>query len=356
MDTLETLNLTGEIDYIGKHNRNYGKVKTAVDAVEVQVSALQGASGTVTSVGVSAPSEFSVTGSPITGAGVIAIEKASQAQNTVYAAPVSGGTGVPSFRRLTVDDMPDGIGGGLQSIANGTLLANISGSPAVPTAVALSALLDNLLGAVRGSILYRGSSGWATLVPSTAGRVLYDGGSGNDPYWGDLSGDTPLTTKGELLGFSTTPVAVAVGTNGQFLVADSTAAAGVRYASRSELFGTGLTASEVGTRNIPINSQSTNYTLVAADSGGCIYHPTSDTTARTWTIPSNASVAYPVGTAITFDNDIGAGVITISINSDTLVWVGEAGGIGSRTLASGGQATAVKVQSTRWRISGSGLT
>ncbi|RWL19724.1 MAG: hypothetical protein EOR57_14115 [Mesorhizobium sp.] len=104
------------------------------------------------------------------------------------------------------------------------------------------------------------------------------------------------------------------------------------------------------------NSQSAAYTLVLTDSGKHIYHPAADTTARIWTIPANASVAFPIGTAVTFDNDFGAGVITIAITSDTLVLVGTVGSTGSRTLASGGQATAIKVTATRWRISGTGLT
>jgi len=106
---------------------------------------------------------------------------------------------------------------------------------------------------------------------------------------------------------------------------------------------------------IPQNSQSAGYTLVLADAGKHIYHPSADTTARTFTIPANSSVAYPIGTAITFVNDTGAGTVTISINTDTLVLAGP-GTTGNRTLAAGGVATAVKVTSTRWIISGTGLT
>jgi hypothetical protein len=107
--------------------------------------------------------------------------------------------------------------------------------------------------------------------------------------------------------------------------------------------------------SIPQNSQSATYTLIASDANKHIYHPSADTTARTWTIPSNATVAYDIGTAITFVNDTSAGVITISITTDTLVLAGT-GTTGSRTLAANGVATAIKVTSTRWIISGTGLT
>jgi hypothetical protein len=111
----------------------------------------------------------------------------------------------------------------------------------------------------------------------------------------------------------------------------------------------------VGYLGIPQNSKSAAYTTVLTDAGKHLYHPGADTTARTWTIDSNANVPYPIGTAITFVNDTSAGVITIAITSDTLVLAG-AGTTGSRTLAANGIATAVKVTSTRWMISGTGLT
>jgi hypothetical protein len=111
----------------------------------------------------------------------------------------------------------------------------------------------------------------------------------------------------------------------------------------------------VGYLGIPQNSKSAAYTTVLTDAGKHIYHPGADTTARTWTIDSNANVPYPIGTAITFVNDTSAGVITIAITSDTLVLAG-AGTTGSRTLAANGIATAVKITSTRWMISGTGLT
>jgi hypothetical protein len=106
---------------------------------------------------------------------------------------------------------------------------------------------------------------------------------------------------------------------------------------------------------IPQNSRSADYTLALTDGGGHVYHPSADTTPRTFTIPANASIAFPVGSAVTFVNDSSAGTITIAITSDTLVLMG-AGSTGSRTLAANGIATALKVATTRWVISGTGLS
>jgi hypothetical protein len=110
----------------------------------------------------------------------------------------------------------------------------------------------------------------------------------------------------------------------------------------------------VGYLNIPVNSQSAAYTTVLADSGKAIFHPSTDANARTFTIDSNANVAYAVGTAITFIN-MTSQVVTIAITSDTMYLAGT-GTTGSRSLAQYGLATAVKMTTTTWIISGSGLT
>jgi len=106
---------------------------------------------------------------------------------------------------------------------------------------------------------------------------------------------------------------------------------------------------------IPQNSKSAAYTTVLSDAGKHLLHPSADTTARIFTIDSNANVPYPVGTAITFVNQAGAGVMTIAITSDTMRLAG-AGTTGSRTLAANGVATALKLTATEWIISGTGLT
>lgn len=113
------------------------------------------------------------------------------------------------------------------------------------------------------------------------------------------------------------------------------------------------TATNATKSGIPQNSQSAAYTMVLADANTHILHPTADNNARTFTIPSNASVAYDIGTTITFVNQINT--VTIAITTDTMTLAG-VGTTGSRTLAANGMATALKVSATGWVISGSGLT
>jgi hypothetical protein len=109
----------------------------------------------------------------------------------------------------------------------------------------------------------------------------------------------------------------------------------------------------VGYINVPQNAQTGSYTLVAGDAGKHIYHAAAAAVA-TYTIPANGSVAYAIGTAVTFIN-MSTNAVTIAITTDTL-YLGGTGTTGSRTLALYGVATAVKMTSTTWVITGSGLT
>jgi hypothetical protein len=117
--------------------------------------------------------------------------------------------------------------------------------------------------------------------------------------------------------------------------------------------GTNLKTTGLYQGAMPQNSQSAAYTTVLSDANKHILHPTADNNARTFTIDSNANVPYPIGTSITFVNQINT--VTIAITSDTLTLAG-AGTTGSRTLAASGIATALKIAATSWIISGTNLT
>jgi hypothetical protein len=115
---------------------------------------------------------------------------------------------------------------------------------------------------------------------------------------------------------------------------------------------TASTAASVGYMGLPQSATATTATLAIGDAGKHIYVNTS---GQTITIPANASVAYPIGTAITFVAGPSASSVIIAIATDTMYLVG-AGTSGSRTLAAYGTATAIKVAATTWFINGSGLT
>lgn len=83
-----------------------------------------------TSVGLAAPSEFSVSGSPVTGgSGTLTFTKTNQGANLVYAGPSAGGAAPPGFRNLVAADLPGGSMVNSVSNSDGTLTVSpITGS------------------------------------------------------------------------------------------------------------------------------------------------------------------------------------------------------------------------------------
>lgn len=113
---------------------------------------------------------------------------------------------------------------------------------------------------------------------------------------------------------------------------------------------------KVGFLHVPQNPQNPatglSYVCTLDDAGKHIYTTTSGTTLF---IPVSSSVSYPLGTVLTFING-SAGNVTVGIlGADTLQLV-NAASTGSRTLATTGMATAIKITTTKWYISGQGLT
>lgn len=85
----------------------YGRIPTEI--FPDQAVTTQGG-GTVTSVAQTVPVEFAIAGSPITVSGTLAITKATQNANKVWAGPSSGGDAQPTFRALVSADLPAGAG------------------------------------------------------------------------------------------------------------------------------------------------------------------------------------------------------------------------------------------------------
>ncbi len=209
--------------------------------------------------------------------------------------------------------------------------------------------------------------GGAGVVPATLGSLgstttVLHGNAGGAPTFSavslttDISGILPTANGGTGIAYFTAagPTVARVYTFPDAATTILTTNAAVTVAQG----GTGSTTAAaakvaLGLETIPQNSQSANYTTVLGDAGKHILHPTADNNARTFTIDSNANVAYVIGTAITFVNQINT--VTIAITSDTMT-LSPGGTTGSRTLAANGIATALKVSATGWVISGTGLT
>ena len=99
------------------------------------------------------------------------------------------------------------------------------------------------------------------------------------------------------------------------------------------------------------SDQTADYTAVLADSYQALV-PMNKATAIAFKIPTNASVAFPVGTAITILNK-GAGTCTISATTSGTTTVLSAGAVAaSPTLAQYKTAVALKVATDTWYIAG----
>ena len=75
-----------------------------------------------------------------------------------------------------------------QTISDKTLLGNVSGSTATPSALTVTQFLDSTIGSSQGTLLYRGASTWSALAPGTNGYYLKTQGAGANPTWANASG------------------------------------------------------------------------------------------------------------------------------------------------------------------------
>jgi len=98
-----------------------------------------GGGGTVTSVGLSLPALFVVTGSPVTTSGTLTAALAAQSANLVWAGPATGAAAAPSFRSLVAGDIPTIAAGqvsGLSTVATSGAYGDLSGRPTLGTLAA----------------------------------------------------------------------------------------------------------------------------------------------------------------------------------------------------------------------------
>lgn len=119
--------------------------------------------------------------------------------------------------------------------------------------------------------------------------------------------------------------------------------------NKKVFIGDGSTAGGIGVGGAVAFEQSiksVDYTLVLQDAGKQIFHPASDVAVRTYTIPANSAVPFPIGTVLQFAVDPSGVDVNIAINDDTLVL--GSGVTGTIRLDPGNILTAIKITSTKW--------
>ena len=98
-----------------------------------------GSGGTVTSVGLSLPSIFTVSGSPVTGTGTLTGTFNTQTANYVFAGPTTGAAATPTFRALVSADIPNNAANTTGYASN--IAGGLAGSIPYQTAVNATSLL-----------------------------------------------------------------------------------------------------------------------------------------------------------------------------------------------------------------------
>lgn len=171
-------------------------------------------SGSVTSVGLSMPSIFTVTGSPVTTSGTLTASLASQTANYVFAAP-NGSAGTPTFRLLVDNDIPNTITvSNYLPLAGGTMTGKIKaatpGTSAglnLPHGAIPSSLVDGDMWTTTSGVYARINGSTVQLSTSSG---AYPGGTGtelqyrlNGTTFGAVTGSSVSTNSITLTGTAT---------------------------------------------------------------------------------------------------------------------------------------------------------
>lgn len=182
-----------------------------------------GGGGSVTSVALSVPgsSILSVTGSPVTSSGTLAL------------ATTGTSGGIPYFSSTSV------LSSSALLAANQLML----GGGAATTPATLGSL-GTTTTVLHGNAAGAPTFGAVSLSADVSGTLpIANGGTGQttaNPAFNALS---PLTTKGDVLAYSTVNARLPVGTDGQVITADSTQTLGIKWATPSAASGDSIAKS-----------------------------------------------------------------------------------------------------------------
>jgi len=211
-------------------------------------------SGSVTSVGLSLPAQFNVTGSPVTGSGTLTAAWAHQTAAYFLAGPTSGPADTPAFRAIAATDVP-------------TLNQSTSGNAATATASDHSPTQCS-----SGDY----STGVTTAWASNCAQVQYSDLGGTVPTWNQSTTGNALTATTATTA-NAAPWSGLTGIPGNFPggatgnAATATALAATPGQCSAGQFSTGITTA--GSANCSVPTQTITFSSAGSSLGtsGTIY-------------------------------------------------------------------------------------
>jgi hypothetical protein len=263
---------------------------------------------------------------------------------TVFLSPLAGAG------QQFLDNSGNPLTGGLlYTYAAGTTTPTNTYTTAAGTTPNSNPIVMDAAGRLESEVWLTGEVAYKMILRDSAGGLI---GTYDDIYgindvsatgvpWAEIT-DTPTTLAGYGItdGLSTTTAASTyapinnAGLTGTTTIQDAAAA-----------------SHTAGYLDVPQSLKTANHQLVLADRGKSVVM---SGTSLTLTVPANASVAFPIGTAIVVIN-VAATSLSVAITTDTMTLVNTTT-TGTRTLAQNAMATLVKVGATSWIIAGLGVT
>ena len=276
------------------------------------------ANATVSSVGLSLPSIFTVTNSPVVSTGTLTATLATQTANTVFAGPTTGTAAAPTFRALVAGDIPAlsyapatsgtsilyGNGsGGFSNVTVGTGLSfsagTLSSTASGGTVTSVSVVSAN---GFAGTVATATSTPAITLTTSITGLLKGNGTaisaatSGTDYSAGTsalATGIVKSTTSTGALSIAVSGTDYAPATSGSAILKGngsggfSSATAGTDYSAGTSALTTGLVKSTTTTGALSIAVAGTDY----VSPGGALGTPSSGTLTNCSGLPISTGVS-----------------------------------------------------------------
>ena len=180
--------------------------------------------GTVTSVALSAPDIFSVSGSPVTSSGTLSLSLATQAANKVFAGPSTGSDAAPTFRTLVANDLPSITSAKISDFTEA--VQDVAGA-AVTAGSGISVVYDDAgAGTITITNSDKGSSQniFKNIAVSGQSTVVADGNDDTLTFAGSTGLTITTNATSDTVTFTNSGVTSVAGTTNEIEVSGSTGA------------------------------------------------------------------------------------------------------------------------------------